>query len=84
VRSATIGKSVGATSHLTTRPYRLRTNGKAERFIQTALREWLYGKPYLSSAHRATDMPAWLHWYNHHRPHYLAHAGYVPSNREAL
>jgi transposase InsO family protein len=55
--------------HLTTRPYRPRTNGKAERFIQTALREWLYGKPYVSSAARATDMPAWLHWYNHHRPH---------------
>jgi transposase InsO family protein len=55
--------------HLTTRPYTPRTNGKAERFIQTALREWLYGKPYASSAHRATDMPAWLHWYNHHRPH---------------
>ena len=55
--------------HLTTQPYRPRTNGKAERFIQTALREWLYGKPYASSAHRATDMPAWLHWYNHHRPH---------------
>jgi transposase InsO family protein len=55
--------------HLTTRPYRPRTNGKAERFIQTALREWLYGKPYASSAERANDMPAWLHWYNHHRPH---------------
>jgi len=55
--------------HLTTRPYRPRTNGKAERFIQTALREWLYGKPYASSAARATAMPAWLHWYNHHRPH---------------
>jgi transposase InsO family protein len=55
--------------HLTTRPYRPRTNGKAERFIQTALREWLYGKPYASSAERGSDMPAWLHWYNHHRPH---------------
>jgi transposase InsO family protein len=55
--------------HLTTRPYRPRTNGKAERFIQTALREWLYGKPYASSAARASDLPSWLHWYNHHRPH---------------
>jgi transposase InsO family protein len=55
--------------HLTTKPYRPRTNGKAERFIQTALREWLHGRPYASSAERATDMPAWLHWYNHHRPH---------------
>jgi transposase InsO family protein len=55
--------------HLTTRPYRPRTNGKAERFIQTALREWLYAKPYASSALRGADMPHWLHWYNHHRPH---------------
>jgi transposase InsO family protein len=58
-----------AARHVTTRPYRPRTNGKAERFIQTALREWLYGRHYPSSADRATDMPAWLHWYNHHRPH---------------
>jgi len=55
--------------HLTTRPYRPRTNGKAERFIQTALREWLYAKAYASSVHRSADMPRWLHWYNHHRPH---------------
>ena len=55
--------------HITTRPYRPRTNGKAERFIQTALREWLYAKAYASSADRTSDMPAWLHWYNHHRPH---------------
>ncbi len=55
--------------HLTTRPYCPRTNGKAERFIQTALREWLYGCAYASSADRASAMPAWLHWYNHHRPH---------------
>jgi transposase InsO family protein len=66
--------------HLTTRPYRPRTNGKAERFIQTALREWLYGKPYVSSAARATDMPAWLHWYNHHRPHAGIHAA-TPARR---
>ena len=43
--------------------------GKAERFIQSALREWLYAKPYNQSAERAADMPTWLHWYNHHRPH---------------
>jgi transposase InsO family protein len=55
--------------HITTRPYRPRTNGKAERFIQTALREWLYARPYPRSSDRAADMPAWLHWYNHHRPH---------------
>ena len=66
--------------HLTTRPYRPRTNGKAERFIQTALREWLYGRPYPSSADRATAMPAWLHWYNHHRPHAGINAA-TPASR---
>ena len=60
--------TIGA-RHITTRPYRPRTNGKAERFIQTALREWLYAKAYHSSQQRTADMPAWLHWYNHHRPH---------------
>ena len=55
--------------HITTRPYRPRTNGKAERFIQSALREWLYAKPYRNSAERTEDMTRWLHWYNHHRPH---------------
>ena len=66
--------------HITTRPYTPRTNGKAERFIQTALREWLYARPYGSSAARATDMPAWLHWYNHHRPHAGIHAA-TPASR---
>jgi transposase InsO family protein len=66
--------------HLTTRPYRPRTNGKAERFIQTALREWLYARPYASSAARATAMPAWLHGYNHHRPHAGIHAA-TPATR---
>ena len=69
-----------AARHLTTRPYTPRTNGKAERFIQTALREWLYARPYGSSAARATDMPAWLHWYNHHRPHAGIHAA-TPASR---
>jgi transposase InsO family protein len=66
--------------HLTTRPYCPRTNGKAERFIQTALRECLYGRLYTSSAERATAMPAWLHWYNHHRPHAGIHAS-TPASR---
>jgi transposase InsO family protein len=60
--------SIGA-RHITTRPYRPRTNGKAERFIQTALREWLYARAYPQASDRAADMPGWLHWYNHHRPH---------------
>ena len=58
-----------APRHITTRPYTPRTNGKAERFIQTALREWLYAKSYNSSANRTADMPHWIHWYNLHRPH---------------
>ena len=55
--------------HLRTRPYTPRTNGKAERFIQTALREWAYGRPYASSDERCQAIDPWLHHYNHHRPH---------------
>ena len=55
--------------HLRTRPYTPRTNGKAERFIQTLLRSWAYGCAYPSSAHRARALPGWLRWYNRRRPH---------------
>jgi transposase InsO family protein len=55
--------------HLRTRPYRPRTNGKAERFIQTMLREWAYAATYQSSARRAAALPAWLAYYNNKRPH---------------
>lgn len=55
--------------HIRTRPYTPRTNGKAERFIQTALREWAYAKAYLDSEQRKADLPIWLHRYNWHRPH---------------
>lgn len=55
--------------HLRTRPYTPRTNGKAERFIQTSLRSWAYGRPYASSQQRLDALPSWLHFYNHHRPH---------------
>ena len=55
--------------HIRTRPYTPKTNGKAERFIQTALREWAYPKPYNTSDHRAAELPIWLHRYNWHRPH---------------
>lgn len=55
--------------HLRTRPYTPRTNGKAERFIQTALREWAYGRAYADSEQRKALLPAWLHYYNHHRQH---------------
>ena len=55
--------------HIRTRPYTPKTNGKAERFIQTALREWAYAQAYPTSDHRAAELPAWLHRYNWHRPH---------------
>jgi transposase InsO family protein len=55
--------------HLFTKPYTPRTNGKAERFIQTSLREWAYAATYQNSAHRADHLMPWLHRYNWHRPH---------------
>ena len=55
--------------HLRTKPYTPRTNGKAERFVQTSLREWAYARAYSTSQHRAAELPIWLHRYNWHRPH---------------
>ncbi len=55
--------------HLRTKPYTPKTNGKAERFIQTALREWAYAQAYPTSDRRAEELPFWLHRYNWHRPH---------------
>jgi transposase InsO family protein len=55
--------------HLRTQPYRPRTNGKAERFIQTMLREWAYGRLYGTSAERIGVLPLWLDRYNWRRPH---------------
>lgn len=55
--------------HIRTRPYTPKTNGKAERFIQTALREWAYAQAYPTSDRRADELPLWLHRYNWHRPH---------------
>jgi transposase InsO family protein len=66
-----------------TRPYTPRTNGKAERFIQTALREWAYSRAYDNSQQRAVELPRWLHQYNWHRPHAsLNHA--PPISRSGL
>jgi transposase InsO family protein len=55
--------------HIRTKPYTPKTNGKAERFIQTALREWAYAQAYPTSDRRAQELPIWLHQYNWHRPH---------------
>lgn len=66
--------------HSRTRPYRPRTNGKAERLIQTALREWAYGPTWQSSDERNLALDSWLHFYNHHRPH-SALGGQPPVTR---
>jgi len=55
--------------HIRTRPYTPRTNGKAERFIQSCLREWAYARPYLSSAQRSLAAAQWTNEYNLIRPH---------------
>ena len=55
--------------HLRTRPYRPRTNGKAERFIRTLLAEWAYAATYSHSAHRRAVLAPWLAFYNQRRPH---------------
>jgi transposase InsO family protein len=55
--------------HIRTKPYTPKTNGKAERFIQTSLREWAYVRAYQHSDERIAELPRWLHRYNWHRPH---------------
>jgi transposase InsO family protein len=70
-RSRPFGSLLGrrAIRHVRTRPYTPRTNGKAERFIQTLLREWAYGATYATSDARNRDLPRWLDWFNTTRPH---------------
>ena len=70
-------------SHHYTKPYTPRTNGKAERFIQTCLREWAYARAYHRSHQRRDALPTWLHGYNWHRPH-MSLAGQPPINRLRL
>jgi transposase InsO family protein len=62
--------------HRRTRPYTPRTNGKAERFIQTALREWAYAKHWTDSLQRDDHLKPWTDYYNHQRPH--GSLGYKP------
>lgn len=65
----TLLRALGA-RHIRTRPYTPRTNGKAERFIQTCKREWAYARPYAHSAHRTAALIPFLCFYNCHRPHW--------------
>jgi transposase InsO family protein len=69
--------------HIRTKPYTPRTNGKAERFIQTCLREWAYARAYLNSTQRAQELPFFIHRYNWHRPH-AAVGGKPPISRLGL
>jgi transposase InsO family protein len=68
---------------LHTRAYRPQTNGKAERFIQTALHEWAYGRAYRHSRDRTARLPRWVHEYNWHRPH-TSLGGLPPISRLQL
>jgi transposase InsO family protein len=80
--------------HLRTRPYTPRTNGKAERFIQTSLREWAYARPFATSHERTAALAPWLDHYNGARPHAalanqppatrLCHPAFLSSTRSAV
>jgi transposase InsO family protein len=71
VKNRSLGELLGARGvrHLTTEPYRPRTNGKVERFHQTLAREWAYGLAYRSHGERNRALPHWLEHYNRTRPH---------------
>jgi transposase InsO family protein len=69
--------------HRFTRPYTPRTNGKAERFIQTALREWAYARSYRTSQERLENLEPWMHDYNFHRPHSSLKLN-APASRSGL
>jgi transposase InsO family protein len=69
--------------HRFTRPYTPRSNGKAERFIQTTLREWAYARSYQNSLERESELDPWLHDYNFHRPHASLNLN-PPASRSGL
>jgi transposase InsO family protein len=84
-RSKAFNKTCAALGlrHIYTKPYTPRTNGKAERFIQSALREWAYAHAYENSEQRANELPRWIHHYNWHRPH-AGIKGKSPISRAGL
>ena len=79
-RSRVFAAALGAITHVWTRPYRPQTNGKVERFNRTLATEWAYAATYSTDEARAAEYPAWLHHYNHHRPH-TGIGGQVPADR---
>ncbi|QKT08320.1 IS481 family transposase [Gordonia sp. X0973] len=80
-RSHAFADALGPTiKHKWTRPYRPQTNGKVERFNRTLAAEWAYARPYANETERDAAYTAWLHHYNHHRPH-TGIDGQVPSAR---
>ncbi len=79
-RSRVFAAALGEVKHRFTRPYRPQTNGKVERFNRTLATEWAYAATYLSDEAMAATYGAWLHHYNHHRPH-TGIGGQTPSAR---
>ena len=84
-RSKAFNKACSALSlrHIFTKPYTPRTNGKAERFIQSSLREWAYARAYVNSDQRTDQLQRWMHHYNWHRPH-AGIKGKIPVSRLGL
>ena len=68
-RSAAYRAVLGQRRHTRTRPYRPQTNGKAERFIGTLVREWAYARLYRSNEERLAALPGFVDFYNQRRPH---------------
>jgi transposase InsO family protein len=84
-RSKAFNKACAALGlrHIFTKPYTPRTNGKAERFIQSSLREWAYARAYANSDQRTGQLQNWMHHYNWHRPH-AGIKGKTPISRLGL
>lgn len=79
-RSHAFAAALGDIQHRWTRPYRPQTNGKVERFNRTLEAEWAYSATYVSDEARAATYDAWIHHYNHHRPH-TGIGGSTPASR---